>query len=350
MKKLTFLISLMVSANLVLAGYPAGKVVVENLYSASLENELGENPTRRISVYLPPGYEENTGRYPVLYYLHGFAWNDSLQIAVDQFDKLMDKAIALEKIKPVIVVIPNHHTKYRGSWYTNSPLGGKWADFTARDLVSHIDENYRTIPDRNSRGIVGHSMGGNGALRLGIKFPDVFSIVYALSPGNISLDSEEMLINNPALRSVFEIKTKEELITDPVNFYANAYVTVGRALSPNLDNPPFYADLPVTLKGDRLIIDEPVYELWLQSSLFEMVDNYIGNLKELNALKLDWGRNDEVPFLRETSLMFSQKLENLGIPHYAEEYLGDHGNKLWTNDGRALNSMLPFFNRYLAFE
>jgi enterochelin esterase-like enzyme len=102
----------------------------------------------------------------------------------------MDKAIAQGKIKPVIVVIPNHYTNYRGSWYTNSPLGGKWADFTAIDLVSHIDKNYRTIPDRNSRGITGHSMGGFGAIRLGMLFPDVFSAVYGLSPaGYIGSDS-----------------------------------------------------------------------------------------------------------------------------------------------------------------
>jgi hypothetical protein len=47
---------------------------------------------------------------------------------------------------------------------------------------------------------------------------------------------------------------------------------------------------------------------------------------------------------------FSHKLESLGIEHYAEEYIGTHSNKLWTDDGRALNVMLPFFNRYLVFE
>ncbi len=349
MKKLMFLIILILSANLVLAEYPAGKVVVEYLYSASLENALGENPTRRVTIYLPAGYEETTGRYPVLYYLHGFTWSDSLVIADDQFDKVLDKAIALGKIKPVIVVIPNHHTKYRGSMYINSSLGGNWADFTAIDLVSHIDKKYRTIPDRSSRGIVGHSMGGSGALRLGMLFPDVFSAVYALSPGGLG-GSEVWGINNPAYRSVVEVKTREELVTDPDNWMANVIVAAGRAFSPNLDNPPFYVDLPFTLIGDSLVVNEMIEEQWQQNNTFGMVDNYIENLKELTALKLDWGRNDEFNFVPEESLMFSQKLENMGIHHYAEEYLGDHSDKLWTDDGRALNRMLPFFDRYLAFE
>lgn len=346
MEKSIILIAFIVSVG-VLAQYPAGEVVVEHLYSASLENELGEDPTRRVTIYLPPGYRETTHRYPVLYFLHGFSACDSSQIA--DLNILLDKAIALGQIKPVIVVIPNHHTKYRGSFYINSPLGGRWADFTAIDLVSHIDNNYRTIPDRNSRGITGHSMGGKGAIRLGMLFPDVFSTVYGLSPGFFpGLDAWDVF--NPDIRSVFEIKSREDLITDPANFLANIIVAAGRVFSPNPDNPPFYVDLPFTLNGDSLVVNQPVMDLWLLNSTVEKVDQYSDNLKELTALKLDWGRNDEFVNIPGESLMFSKKLENLGIPHYAEEYLGDHSNKVYTDDGRVIERMLPFFDRYLVFE
>ncbi len=81
-----------------------------------------------------------------------------------------------------------------------------------------------------------------------------------------------------------------------------------------------------------------------------MVDKYSSNLRKLKALKLDWGRNDWAPHIPITCLQFSQKLENLGIEHYAEEFIGNHENKLWTDDGRVLNEMLPFFNTYLTFE
>jgi hypothetical protein len=79
-----------------------------------------------------------------------------------------------------------------------------------------------------------------------------------------------------------------------------------------------------------------------------MVDKYVDNLRKLRALKLDWGRNDASRFPLQCE-MFSQKLENLGIEHFAEEYIGNHVNKIWTTDGRVLNDLLPFFNEYLTF-
>ena len=81
-----------------------------------------------------------------------------------------------------------------------------------------------------------------------------------------------------------------------------------------------------------------------------MVDDHIEDLKKLKALKLDWGRNEGNEHIPPTCLQFSKKLENLGINHYAEEYIGTHVNKLWTDDGRAFNDMLPFFDTYLHFD
>jgi hypothetical protein len=81
-----------------------------------------------------------------------------------------------------------------------------------------------------------------------------------------------------------------------------------------------------------------------------MADDYVENLQKLRAIKLDWGRNDEFDFVIMACKELSQKLENLGITHYAEEYIGTHGNMLWTSDGRALNDMLPFFDHYLDYD
>lgn len=326
-----------------------GTIVVDRLNAPSLQNTGGENPVRRVTVYLPPGYSESDARYPVIYYLHGFTWSDSLQIAVDHFDQLLDKAIAEGKIRPVIVVMPDHHTLFRGSMYTNSTLTGNWADFTAKDLVNHVDKKYRTIPHRESRGITGHSMGGYGAIKLGMLFPEVFSSVYALSPGPLSLAKEIGPTGN-AYKRVPQIATREALIEAWNEGLPNAVVAIGRAFSPNPAKPPFYADLPFTYHGDTLVVNDKVLEAWNRNLPLEMVDNHIDNLRKLKSLKLDWGRNEEYAFIPLTCMMFSQKLENLGINHYAEEYIGTHGNKLWTDDGRALNDMLPFFDTYLVFD
>ena len=348
MKKLLLTVLFSAIINLGQGQETKGKVIVDHLYSANLENPGGENPTRRVTVYLPPGYDKSEKRFPVIYYLHGFTWNDSLAIAVNKFDKLLDKAIATKKIEPVIVVMPDQYTLYRGSWYTNSTLTGKWADFTGKDLVAFIDKKFRTIPNSESRGIAGHSMGGQGAIRMGMLFPDVFSSVYALSPATLGI-AKEFGIKGAAYKRIHEIQTREELVTGYGEFRPNVVVAVGRAYTPNPDKPPFYADLPFTYEGDSLIINEDVLEIWQKKSIIGMVDNYVDQLKSLKALKLDWGRNEEHPHVPITCRIFSQKLENLGVNHYAEEYIGDHGNKLWTDDGRALNDMLPFFDTYLKF-
>ena len=123
MKRLNLSLALIFLANLIFAQFPEGKVRVDSLYSNALENSGGENPTRKVSIYLPPDYDIESKRYPVIYYLHGFTGSHH-EFEVNQIDKLLDKAIATGKIKPVIVVIPNQHTLYRGSLYTNSSLTG----------------------------------------------------------------------------------------------------------------------------------------------------------------------------------------------------------------------------------
>jgi S-formylglutathione hydrolase FrmB len=242
-------------------------------------------------------------------------------------------------------VVSDQLTTYGGSFYANSSLTGNWADFTANDLVAYMDKNYRTIADRNSRGICGHSMGGHGALKLAMLFPDVFCAVYALSPGGLAL-VKEFGPNSDSYKQLASIKTKEEL---EKAYFPKVIVDMGRTWSPNPDKPPFYCDVPFRYEGESLIVDNVVLKKWNQNLPLSMVDDYADNLRKLKAIKLDWGRNDGSRFPVQCS-MFSQKLENLGIEHFAEEYIGTHTNKIWTEDGRVLNSMLPFFNTYLQFE
>ncbi len=131
---------------------------------------------------------------------------------------------------------------------------------------------------------------------------------------------------------------------------ANVVIAMGRTFSPNPDKPPFYADLPYSYKGDSLIVHEEVLELWNKNLPNQMVETYADNLKKLTAIKLDWGWDDPFTHIPPTSRRFSQKLKELGIKHFAEEYNGDHINRVYKEDGRILNDMLPFFNTYLKFE
>ena len=318
-----------------------GKVTTFTINAKTLQNNGGENPNRKVSVYLPPDYEKGNKRFPVIYYMHGFMGTDSIS---SQMKLILDRGISQQKIGSFILVIASHHTQYEGSFYSNSSLTGNWADFEAKELVEYVDRNFKTIATRDSRGIAGHSMGGYGAIKIGMMFPDVFSSVYALSPGLLAF-VKEFGPNSDSFKELGKIKTQEEL---KKTYYPKVLVAVARAWSPNPAKPPFYCDVPFTYQGDSLIVNNKVMEKWSQHMPVYMVDKYASNLRKLKALKLDWGRNDASRFPVQCG-MFSQRLENLGIEHFAEEYIGNHGNKIWTTDGRVLNDLLPFFNEYLNF-
>src|SRR5689334_10341436 len=82
----------------------------------------------------------------------------------------------------MIVVLPDSKTVHNGSMYSSSVTTGDFEHYVARDVVSYIDAHYRTIASRDSRGLVGHSMGGYGATRIGMKHADVFGSLYIMSP------------------------------------------------------------------------------------------------------------------------------------------------------------------------
>ncbi|MHA4843992.1 alpha/beta hydrolase [Flavitalea antarctica] len=320
----------------------SGKLANFTINAKTLQNAGGENKNRNVTVYLPPGYEQGTRRFPVIYYLHGFMGTDSISSSMKM---ILDRGIAQQKIRPFILVIASHYTLYEGSFYSNSSLTGNWIDFQAKELVEYIDRNFKTLATRDGRGIAGHSMGGYGAIKIGMLFPDVFSSVYALSPGLLAF-VKEFGPNSDSFKELGQIKTQEEL---KKTYYPKVLIAVARAWSPNPAKPPFYCDVPFTYQGDSLIVNDEVMEKWSQNMPVYMVDKYASNLRKLKALKLDWGRNDASRFPVQCG-MFSQRLENLGINHFAEEYIGNHGNKIWTTDGRVLNDLLPFFNEYLKFD
>ena len=209
---------------------------------------------RRLTVYLPSGYYQSKQHYPVIYFLHGMYGEDSATMADLEINHLLDTAITVKHIKPVIFVLPDSYTKYKGSFYTNSKLTGNWADFIAKDVVDYVDKHFRTIRDKDSRGIAGASMGGNGALKMGMLFPDVFSAVYATTPATLNW-SDGINTSIDAFKTISEAKNDSDVFKTSS---AMLMVDLGRTYSPNLNKPPFYADMPACYIGDSLIIDTSI--------------------------------------------------------------------------------------------
>lgn len=319
-----------------------GTVVTDSIYSRHLENQMGESPTRAVSVYLPPGYEESNLNYPVIYFLHGFTGDNTM---LSYMSEILDYAIAVKRIRPFILVVPDQKTTYGGSFYSNSGVFGNWEDFTVDDLVDYMDKNYRTIPSKESRGITGHSMGGYGALKIAMHHPDIFNTVYAISPGALTI-VREYGPNSDTFKELSTISTLEEL---KKTYFGSVMMAFGRSWSPNPNNPPFYCDFPFEYEGDKLTVHQDVLQKWYDNMPLHMIDEHLDNLQKLKAIKLDWGRNAGERFTLQCD-MFSQRLENVGIQHFAEEYIGTHVSDIYTEQGRIPQQVLPFFDEYLKFD
>lgn len=322
-----------------------GTVKIDVLESKALADNLTKEDIKRpLAIYLPPNYSKSTKRYPVLYLLHGIG-DDHLNFVDDtekyqNIQNLMDYGIASHRFGEMIIVTPNEKTNWFGSFYVNSSATGNWEDFTATELVNYLDANYRTIAKSESRAIAGHSMGGYGAITLAMKHPDVFSVAYALSGGFVSFTGE-IVSNNLEIKKFVSAKTTNELLATQSRD-AIGMLTVSQAFSPNPLKPPFYADKPFKMRGNKLVPNLSAFNKWLENDVVKMAEKYKGNLLKLRGIKFDSGNEDEFKFIVVNSRLFSKKLTALKIPHEFEEYNGDHRSRLWSLKGRIYNEVLPF--------
>ena len=327
-----------------------GKVLREKIRGPSLENNAaGESAERWVSVYLPPSYESSPKkRYPVLYLLHGIGDTDEMWMEKKEpnanIKDLMDRGIAEGRLREMLVVMPDERTQWYGSFYTNSEWTGNWEDFTARDLVKAIDEKYRTLARAACRGIAGHSMGGYGAIKLGMKHPEVFSVVYGMNPAVLGWGGD-LCIDNPAFASVLKMTTREQLIAGGT--YPMAIVCIAEAFSANPKQAPFPVDFPFAMKDGKLQPLEPAFSKWEANMPVYMVKRYRDNLLKLRGLRFDSGWDDEYSHIVLTTRQFSRTLTAEGIDHIFEEYNGDHRNRLRGRTGRLNVAVLPYFSLLL---
>jgi hypothetical protein len=298
-------------------------------------------------VYLPAGYDESSKHYPVIYFLPSPFEN--YRLAFDKRDAhgLLDRAIAAGVIDKFILVCADMTTPLGSSWYVNSPVTGNWEDFMIQELVPYTDANFRTLPNRNSRGIAGDFMGGYGAIRFGMKHPDVFGSVYALHPVGTGA-GVQVMYSRPNWDALANAKSLDDVKKDGLT---QIFTTIFQAHLPNPDKPPLFIDLQAHKAGDQLVVDPKVTERLRNNFLLEsMVPQYADNLKSLRGFKFDWPRSDTTYDHVYSNQAFTHKLNEFGIAHEAEEYNGAWGEGIWGNDGRIYTDVLPFFRRHLLFD
>jgi enterochelin esterase-like enzyme len=305
------------------------------VHGAALEGNLeGNSADRDVLVILPPGYGQGKRRYPVVYALHGYSigaeqWSGEIHVP-----QTLEGAFA-SGTQEMIVVLPDSKTVHNGSMYSSSVTTGDFENFVARDLVAYVDGHYRTLPRRESRGLVGHSMGGYGATRIGMKHADVFGALYIMSPCCLSARTAPPAEIEKALA---QVKTPADSAKLP--FFARATLASAAAWSPNPQKPPLFLDLPV-IDGQP---QPDVLAKWAANSPLAFLDQYAGNLKRYRAIALDVGDQDG---LRVDTAALNAAIQRYGIASTFEEYKGTHTSAVAV---RFQNYVMPFFGKNLCFD
>ncbi|UJP65100.1 esterase [Mongoliitalea daihaiensis] len=149
---------------------------------------VGLGMERRLTVYTPPGYENSTQAYPVLYLLHGAGGDEEAWITLGRTAQIMDNLIAQGKSKPMIVVMPNGNVIqdaapgegsrgfYKPQFMIPQTMDGTYeANFN--EIIDFVEANYRVNKEKSQRAIAGLSMGGFHTLHISRFYPNTFDYV-----------------------------------------------------------------------------------------------------------------------------------------------------------------------------
>ncbi len=240
---------------------------------------------RLITVYLPKAaFQDPEKRFPVIYYLPGLGGNNTTFTVGNKaiMDDLIDSGQALEMI--IVHVDPSvangidtdGKRRYQGTWYVNSLLNGNFEDFMVNDLIPFVDAHYPTIPSAAFRGIVGQSMGGFGSMYHGIKYPNLYcafgqasgTTFFVLADDTVSFapdqpapGKEMFVLNSLLIPGIPTSGPNAGKITPDNDALAFSVFSYAGAFSPNLNNPPYFVDLPfeVDVNGYPIFVDGPFF-------------------------------------------------------------------------------------------
>jgi enterochelin esterase-like enzyme len=300
-------------------------LIYDKFDSLALAKNIVNEPTEKdFCILLPPSYYDGNKRYPVVYYLHG------------QAESALDFMVNYEKAflsdfengaKEFILVGVNGTSNQGGAFYVNSPVSGYYEDYVVDELVSYIDENYRTIANRDSRGICGFSMGGFGAYNLAFRHPDVYCCVLAMSPGALA---------------------KGELPIAMEGWKGDTGFLVGyaRAFSPLMeDETKTYGSIPTM---DDTEEDKKIQKDWESGfgNIAEKLDAYIKLNNPLKAIKITYGSLDLYKWIPSGCEYMADCMDQRGISYTME--VVKTGHSLPSKPDK--NYIIPFFEENLCFE
>lgn len=308
-------------------------------------NPLGDPATRDLYLYLPPAYDHDpTRRFPVVYLLTGFAGRGRILLNDNAYApniaERMDKLIATGAASEMILALPDCFTRLGGSQYINSTATGAYEDHLINELVPFVDENFRTIPDRDARAVMGKSSGGYGALIHAMRHPEIFAVAASHSgdclfeygylpdfPKTFRLIHERA--DGDVRKFVERFWTEERKGKDDVP--ALNIIAMSACYSPD-PQARLGLRLPFNLQTGEL--DAETWERWLAHDPVRMIEreaSYRDALRSMRLLYLDAGTRDEYA-LDLGARAFAARLTAHNIPHTHEEHDGGHFNTSYLYD------------------
>lgn len=316
------------------------KRLVERVYiqGDSLKNNIiGEFHGHEVIVYLPSSYYQQLNKhYPVVYMLHGFggtadAWfsnkgsNPNSQAA-------MDALITSGSVQEMILVVPDTNTRHIGSWYQNSVISGSWEDYIVTDVISAIDTKFRTIEDSASRGLLGHSMGGLGALTIASRHPELFSSVALMSPAPFNMAKapwQNWQGFYPFVKPQLDLYTG---VMSELDFIAHTFVSMPQVSIADPSNPPTYiADNP----------DQEHFERMVDFNLASLAGDLSPAAAELNWYT-ELGNQDtdlNPNSIRDFNALI-QIFQNQGVNIHSQVFTGGHTDQF--------NMRMPVLLQYMS--
>lgn len=299
-----------------------GTIVTDSVSSPGLRrNAVGDSPTRKVLVYLPPSYRRQpTRRYPVLYLLHGATstpeeWLNGVYQGMN-LQVTLDSLFAAAVIPELIVVMPNADNALGADWYTNSPVTGNWQDFVVRDLVGHIDGHYRTETTRRRRALVGHSMGGFGALAIGFEHPDRFGLIYAISPCCIGFVGR-LAPSSPTWPALWAITNWKSAVDQ-----LGLAIGMAAAFDGNRSDPRLFSELPFASRNGTIVPNPVVQARWLAKMPPDLASAMVRRGEHAPVIHIEAG-SQEAGILEGIGVLRG-RLDSLRIAYSDTVFVGGH--------------------------
>jgi hypothetical protein len=301
----------------------AGRFDEVTFTSAALkDNALGDPHERPLWVYLPPGYDQDPDRrYPSIYVIQGLTgqldmWRNRVPFRKN-FPELCDELFAGGEVPPSLVVFVDCWTSVGGSQFLDSPGTGRYHTYLCEEVVPWVDETYRTLPEREHRGISGKSSGGYGAMVTPMLRPDQWGGL-ATHAGDALFEACYLPWFRESARALREdyagsferfwqdFRSRPAMSKDSDGHLLNDWCMAACYST----DPDGTVRLPYEPSTGRLVPE--VWDRWLAWDPVRMVPDRADALRSMRAIYIDAGKRDEW-FLDLGAEAFRQALEGIGV-------------------------------------